>query len=144
MGRSRMVSPSLQVYDNMLLTLTVPGDEDASPPVTLRYELKNLELIGVARHPTPVAFVRLSHTQRSNEERTRPLSGFERRALAHLRSANANDVVAETTRAGRNMVGAIRATGECLSCHPTSTAGEILGAFSYRLARVPTTGVNER
>ena len=143
LGRSRMVSPTLRVDDDMLLTLTAPSDEDTSPPVTLRYELKNLELIGVARHATPVAFVLRSHTDRSGVEHTRSLNDFERRALASLRSTD-DVVAAETTRIGRNVVGAIRATGECLSCHATSKVGDMLGAFSYRLARVPTTGVTER
>ena len=133
LGRARMVSPSLRVHDDMVLTLAVPEDE-GSPAATLRYRLERLELVGIARHPTPVAFVVDSHTDRSRVERTRPLSGFERRALASMSSAN--DVVAETTSTGRNVLGAIRATAECTSCHATSNAGDILGAFSYGLARV--------
>ena len=134
LGRSRMVSPSLQIHDDMLLSLTVPS-EDASPPETLRYRLKSLELIGVARHATPVAFVIGSHTDRSAVDETRPLSRFEQRALASL--GPANEVVGQTTRSGRDVVGAIRATAECTSCHSTSKAGDLLGAFSYRLERMP-------
>ena len=133
LGRARMVSPSLRVGDDMLLTLAVPIDEGA-PPAPTRYRLERLELVGVARHATPVAFVIDSHTDRSRLERTRPLSGFEERALASLSAAT--EVVAENTSAGRNVFGAIRATDECTSCHATSKAGDILGAFSYRLARV--------
>lgn len=136
LGRSRMVSPSLQVHDDMLLSLTVPS-EDASPPETIRYRLKSLELIGIARHAAPVAFVIGSHTDRSGVEHTRPLSRFEQRALARLRSAN--DIVGETTRSGRDVVGAIRATSECTSCHSTSQTGHLLGAFSYGLSRIAPT-----
>jgi hypothetical protein len=135
LGRARMVSPSLRVHDDMRLTLTVPDDE-GSPPATLRYQLKTLELIGIARHANPVAFVIGTHTDRSGAEHTRPLNAFERRALVRLRSGN--EVAAETTKAGRHVVGAIRATGECTSCHGTSKVGENLGAFSYRLALVTT------
>jgi hypothetical protein len=138
LGRSRMVSPSLRVHDDMLLSLTVPS-EDASPPETIRYQLESLELIGIARHAAPVAFVIGSHTDRSRVERTRPLRRFELRALASLRSAN-DDVVAETTNIGRDSVGAIRATSECTSCHSTSKEGDLLGAFSYRLSHKETEG----
>ena len=81
LGRARMVSPSLQVHDDMLLTLTVPS-EDASPPETIRYQLESLELIGIARHAAPVAFVIGSHTDRSHVERTRPLSRFDQCRVA--------------------------------------------------------------
>ena len=110
LGRARMVSPSLRVHDDMLLSLSVPS-EDASPPETIRYRLKSLELIGIAKHATPVAFVIGSHTDRSGVGHTRPLSRFEQQALARLRSAN--EAVGETTSSGRDVVGAIRATGEC-------------------------------
>jgi hypothetical protein len=137
LGRSRMVSPSLRVHDDMLLSLSVPS-EDASPPETIRYRLKSLELIGIAKHATPVAFVIGSHTDRSRAGHTRPLSRFEQQALARLRSAN--EAVGETTSSGRDVVGAIRATGECTSCHATSNAEDLLGAFSYRLERITPTG----
>lgn len=137
LGRSRMVSPSLQVHDDMLLSLSV-ASEDASPPETIRYRLKSLELIGIAKHATPVAFVIGSHTDRSRVEHTRPLSRFEQQALARLRSAN--EVVGATTSSGRDVVGAIRATGECTSCHATSKAEDLLGALSYRLERIAPTG----
>jgi hypothetical protein len=137
LGRARMVSPSLQVHDDMLLSLSVPS-EDASPPEATRYRLKSLELIGIARHATPVAFVIGNHIDRSAVEQNRPLGRFEQRALARLRSAN--EIVGETTRNGRDIVGAIRATGECTSCHATSAAGDLLGAFSYRLERLAPSG----
>jgi hypothetical protein len=137
LGRARMVNPSLQVHDDMLLSLTVPS-EDASPPETIRYRLRSLELVGIARHPTPVAFVAGTHIDRSGAEHTRPLSRFEQRALARLRSAD--EIVGETTRSGRDVTGAIRATGECISCHSTFKAGDLLGALSYRLERMAANG----
>ena len=78
LGRSRMVSPSLRVHDDMLLSLSVPS-EDASPPETIRYRLKSLELIGIAKHATPVAFVIGSHTDRSGVGHTRPLAASNSR-----------------------------------------------------------------
>jgi hypothetical protein len=133
LGRSRMVSPSLRVHDDMRLTLTIPADEGAGS-ATIGYELKTLELIGVARHPDPVAFVIGTHTERSEPARTRSLDGFERRAIASLRSGQ--EVVARTTPTGRQVVGAIRATAACASCHATSAERDVLGAFSYTLTRV--------
>jgi hypothetical protein len=37
------------------MRLTITEDDEASPPETARYELKRLELIGIARHAAPVA-----------------------------------------------------------------------------------------
>jgi hypothetical protein len=133
LGRSRMVSPTLRAHDDMRLTITV--DDEGSPPETQRYELKRLELIGIARHAPPVAFVIGSHTDRSGVDRTRALTAFEQNALNSFRLAH--DVVAETTTTGRAVVGAIHATGECTSCHGSATAGDLLGAFSYDLERLP-------
>jgi len=117
------------------MRLTITEDDEASPPETARYELKRLELIGIARHAAPVAFVIGSHVDRSSVDRTRALTAFEQHALESLRLGH--DTVADTTGAGRVVVGAIRATGECVSCHASATSGDLLGAFSYDLERLP-------
>lgn len=135
LGRARMFSSSLQVSPGMQLTLRVPNDEDtAAAPIDLRYALTTLELIGIARHEPPVAFVIDTHTDRSRAGRTRGLTGFEQRALAVLRSGD--NTTAQTTKDGRRVAGAIRATNECLGCHATFKGGELLGAFSYQLTPV--------
>ena len=133
LGRSRMISPTLRVHDDMRLTITL--NDEGSPAETVRYQLKRLELIGIARHAVPVAFVIGSHVDRSGVDRTRALTAFEQNALERLRLGH--DTVADTTRAGRAVVGAIRAAGECASCHTSATAGDLLGAFSYDLERLP-------
>ena len=136
LGRARMVSASLRVRPDMQLTLVMRNDEDSSAqPVALRYELETLELIGIAKHDTPVAFVADSHIDRSGAQRTRPLNSFEQRALSTLRSGG--ETTAATTAPGRSVVGAIRATSECTSCHAGSKPGDMLGAFSYQLTRLP-------
>ena len=135
LGRARMFSSSLQVSPGMQLTLRVPNDEDtATAPIDLRYALTTLELIGIARHEPPVAFVIDTHTERSRAGQTRALTRFEQRALAVLRSGD--NTTAQTTKDGRLVAGAIRATNECLGCHATFKEGELLGAFSYQLTRV--------
>jgi hypothetical protein len=136
LGRARMISPNLRVQEGMELRLVVPDDEGA-PPATLRYLLKSLELIGIAKHREPVAFVIDTHTARSGTERTRALDTVEQRALVRLRAGS--DVEVYTTNTGRRVVGAIRATAECTSCHSTAKPGDILGAISYRLTPVATT-----
>jgi hypothetical protein len=128
LGRSRMVSPSLQVREDMYLSL---NEADEGPNAETRYRLRSLELVGIARHAAPVAFVAATHVDRSNGQRTRALDGFEQRAMTHLRAAN--DVVAESSPAGRQVMGAIRATSECTACHTGSRPGDLLGALSYRL-----------
>lgn len=134
LGAARMTSPSLRVHEGMVLSLTERNDEDPLEPATLRYALKTLELVGIAKHATPAAFVAANHVDRAGAAKTRPLTRFEQQAIASL--SGGGEVVAETTRAGRTVVGAIRAAAECTSCHPGSQVGTLLGAFSYRLERV--------
>ena len=135
LGRARMFSSRLQVSPGMQLTLRVPNDEDrAAGPADLPYALTRLELIGIARHATPVAFVIDTHTDRSRAAQTRALTTFEARALTVLRSGDTT--TAQTTASGRLVAGAIRATSECLGCHATFREGELLGAFSYQLTRI--------
>ena len=133
LGRSRMISPTLRIHDDMRLTIMM--DDEAWPAETARYELKRLELIGIARHAAPVAFVIGTHVDRSGVDRTRALTAFEQNGLDNLRLGH--DTVADATTTGRAVVGAIRATGECTSCHGSATAGDLLGAFSYYLERLP-------
>jgi hypothetical protein len=136
LGRARMGSASLRIGPRMQLRISMPQDEGSSRRVELTHSLNTLELIGIARHSPPVAFVIESH-QNPSVEKTRPLTSFEERALRVLRDGQ--EVAAATEGNTRLVVGAIRAEeGVCISCHAGVKPGELLGAFSYRLTREQT------
>ena len=68
------------------------------------------------------------------EAPTRQLQPFEAIALAKLRAEE--DLVVRATTNQIEMVGALRASKQCLACHQV-TRGQLLGAFSYTVIRDP-------
>ena len=137
LGAARMSDGRLRVTPQMWLDTSAPSDEGASDTITLRYALNRVELIGIARHAIPVAFVIGRHGE-STTPRERALTDVERAALRTLRDGQ--EVVARTRRNERFVVGAVRATEEgCLPCHAGTKSGDLLGALSYRLTRAPGT-----
>jgi hypothetical protein len=68
------------------------------------------------------------------EAPTRPLNHFETVGLAELRSGE--DLFVHEVESRLRVLGAIRATKQCLTCHG-GRQGDLLGAFSYVLARQP-------
>lgn len=104
-----------------------------------------LELIGVARHHPPRAFggglsMDVFHRPADNAPRERgagrAITAEERRALRDLDAGQRLVVVPEG--AGLRVTGAIRAGDECLGCHKRKRAGDMLGAFVYRLQPAAT------
>ena len=93
-----------------------------------------IELIGVVIHEKPVAYLstNLPKMDELRKAPTRPLDAFEMDALVSLRKGE--DLFARGTNDKARMVGAIRATKQCLECHGTSR-GDLLGAFSYGFRR---------
>ena len=137
LGAARMSDGRLRVAPQMWLDISAPSDEGASDSITLRYALNSVELIGIARHATPVAFVVGRHGE-STSTRERGLTDFERTALRTLRDGQ--EVVTRTRRNERLVVGAVRATEEgCIRCHAGAKPGDLLGALSYRLTRTAVT-----
>lgn len=67
---------------------------------------------------------------------TRPLNPFETSALPALRKGR--ELEASFSADHIRMLGAIRATKQCLGCH-AGERGEMLGAFSYLLRREDAT-----
>jgi hypothetical protein len=132
LGRARMITGNMRIHDRMTLKTWMPRDEGASEGVTVRYRLNSLELIGIARHPKPVAVAIEKHGDGFASASQRQLSTFEQRAIARLRAAG-SDVVAQTDGPTRLVVGAVRAEAGCTRCHAGFNVGELLGAFSYRL-----------
>jgi hypothetical protein len=96
------------------------------------WKVARIDLISLLLHESPVAYVS-TDLPRMNELRTaptRPLDAFEEEGLKSLRVGE--DLFARGTGEKARMVGAIRATKQCLGCHGGGR-GDLLGAFSYGL-----------
>lgn len=95
-----------------------------------------LELISLLKHETPVAYIsrNLPRMDELVGAPTRPLNTFEMGALKQLQFER--DLVIEENLDSIRMVGALRASSDCMKCHNVSR-GELLGAFSYVLHWMP-------
>jgi len=119
-GISRVYQDPMSLRDSMRLRIT---SRDT-------YKIEGFDLIGVGKHPDPVAFLGRRHQTVVLNRQTRALTAFEQRAVAELKAGE--DVAVETNETGRFVVGALRAQEDCLKCHGGKT-GDVLGALSYRL-----------
>lgn len=113
------------------------------PVVGTPWFVADLELIGVAKHDPPRAFGgglsmevfhRPADTMPLERSSGRAITAEERQALHALDAGERLVVVPEG--AGLRVTGAIRAGDECLGCHKHERAGDMLGAFVYRLQPV--------
>jgi hypothetical protein len=108
-------------------------------PVVERWAARKVELIGLLIHESPVAYLnaegKLPTMTGAKDAKTRALTEFEADALKKLAAGKEVVSVDAATNQVR-MVGAIRMAGACLKCHD-GKAGDLLGAFSYDLVRVP-------
>lgn len=94
------------------------------------WEFSRVQLIGLAKHPQPVAFEadKAPDAKDVSEIPTRSLDAFELRGLAKLR-AGENLYVEQHPGDKARVLGPIYAGASCVSCHQKT--GELLGAFSY-------------
>jgi hypothetical protein len=101
-------------------------------------QLKRVDLIGIAEHSSPVAFISryrvptkadFTNALFRPKVDVRPLTAFETNAVAQLNAGN--DIVVDFNQ--RAIVGAIRARTECIKCHEVKR-GALLGALSYMIA----------
>jgi len=105
-----------------------------TPTPSERWTLQTLDLIGIALHEEPVAYVS-EYLPRMDELRaapTRTLDDFEAAGLATLERGE--ELFVRDRGEERRMLGAIRAARQCLACHGDER-GDLLGAFSYRLTQ---------
>jgi hypothetical protein len=84
---------------------------------------------------------RRSDPRDDDSPETRPLDVFETVGVAELRAGK--DLFIRTRGNVIRMLGALRATGECLRCHSDNKKGDLLGAFSYTLVDVSQKGTGE-
>jgi len=100
------------------------------------WHIERLELVSLLKHNPPAAYasgdVNVTMFAVANAK-TRPLDAFEESSLQSLKEGNQLNV--QSGRDAIHMLGAIRASGECLECHATAKKGDLLGAFSYEIRR---------
>lgn len=99
------------------------------------HELLSLQLVSLRRFPKPKVYV-LDHLPKMDElssanAETRELNDFEVSALDEL--TQGKHVVFDKVGDQLLMLGALRATKDCLQCH-SGKEQQLLGAFTYRFA----------
>jgi hypothetical protein len=108
-------------------------------PLIERWATRKTELIGLLMHGAPVVYMnpdnKLPTMAGIKDAKTRELSEFESAGLKDV-AAGKEVVVVDATTNQIRMVGAIRMTSACMRCHD-GKQGDLLGAFSYDLVRVP-------
>ena len=108
-------------------------------PLVERWAARRVELIGLLVHESPVVYLnpegKLPTMAAAKEAKTRALTAFESDGLKDLAAGKEFVSVDAATNQVR-MVGAIRMAGACTKCHD-GRPGDLLGAFTYDLVRVP-------
>ena len=101
-----------------------------------QWAMRRLELVSLLKHDTPRVYIsdELPRLDKVGKAATRELGGFEADALDKLSAGE--DVVTQASRNRIEMLGALRASKNCLECHDVKH-GQLLGAFSYTLVRDP-------
>lgn len=99
-----------------------------------QWNIQSLELVSLLRHRPPAVYVspNLPVMSELQEVPTRLLKPFERKGLEVLTAGEDLFIVYQPERT--RMLGAVRATKHCTSCHDCNR-GDLLGAFSYVLSR---------
>jgi len=102
-----------------------------------RYAIEAIELVGHLQTDAPAAYVPVAHdaSLKAVFDR-RALTPFETKALATLRAGNQLVSTDDDGSGTLAVVGALRAKESCLKCHGSRQAGDLLGAFTYRLRRI--------
>ena len=110
-----------------------PHAFESEPKPQVPYTLERLELVGLVRNPEPAVYVSefLPRMAELGSLATRPADGFEAAGL--LRLSGGEDLVANAVGPKVRLLGAIRNMTACVECHG-GRRGDLLGAFSYRLA----------
>jgi len=134
-GSGRMPAPTMRIDPGMRLLLTDQMQIDGPmKTVSAAYRIYSLELIGIAMHDPPVAFVVVRHKDNAASLNNRILTDFEVNALKELLAGK--QVVDQQEKTDRIVVGAVRAEQSCIQCHDGAKVGDLLGAFSYHLSLV--------
>lgn len=108
-------------------------DSDNQPST---WRIATLQLVSLLKHETPVAYLSdsLPRMDKLVDVPTRALDEFEVDALAKIRAGE--QIVVEPGSEEIRMLGSLRAAKQCRQCHSVPR-GDLLGAFTYRLRRLP-------
>ena len=103
---------------------------------TRNWTIAQLQLVSLLKQETPRVYVseNLPNLNELSDIETREVNTFEATALPQLRRDR--NLVIDEAPSQIQMLGALRAAKSCLDCHRVPQ-GELLGAFSYVLVRVP-------
>ncbi|HEX5270272.1 MAG TPA: hypothetical protein VFW33_07295 [Gemmataceae bacterium] len=106
------------------------------PDAPKRWKVERLELVGLLKFDEPIVYLseNLPAMDELRDAPTRPLDAFESEALTALRRGE--DLMIQERSDRLRMLGSVRAVRQCLRCHHAER-GDLLGAFSYRLAPDP-------
>jgi len=123
--------PPLGLFDDVMTAISEPAAKSS-------WKLVRLELIGLRDHgiPVSVAAPQMAKGNRLNRGLAVASNEFERSAIQQLLSKLDADVIVQEEREEIQVVGALRATERCQSCHDVRR-GELLGGLTYRLIRLP-------
>ena len=104
-------------------------------PKTDAWQVRTLELVSLLLHDEPKVYVTkyLPSMEGVRDIPTRSLDLFETKGLARLQAGE--DLFARETPTGMRILGAVRSVKQCVKCH-AGERGDLLGAFSYKLARI--------
>jgi hypothetical protein len=100
-----------------------------------QWKVGKIQLVGLVKNPKPVVYVteKMPDMKEAKDVPTRELDTFETAALEKLRGGE--NLFAEKRGKEIRVVGPIYAGARCVKCHEQK--GQLLGAFSYTLERVP-------
>lgn len=103
-----------------------------------KYSIESLELVGRLKTDTPAVYTPLVHGERpaAGTFTSRALTSFEKSALESFRTGRGLAGAPAGSDGTMRCMGAVRAKSSCLRCHQDRQAGDLLGAFTYRLRAV--------
>lgn len=121
---------------NLNVRDTSPQAKPDAGETVPRWHLNRMELVGMLASDRFRVYVSESLPAMNElaQVETRPLDGFELEGLSQLLADQQLHVAATPNRI--RMLGALRAGDSCLECHSVRP-GDLLGALSYELIRVP-------
>lgn len=98
-------------------------------------DVRKTYLVGLVKHPEPVVYLtdQVPNMKEAKDVPMRPLDAFEKTALETLRGGK--NFAVENNGNTVRVLGPIYAGSACVKCHDQK--GQLLGAFTYLLERVP-------
>jgi hypothetical protein len=99
------------------------------------WKVREVYLLGLVKHPEPVVYLTdtVPNMNEAKEVPTREPDAFEKDGLETIKGGE--NLVIEKIDTRMRVLGPIYAGKGCVKCH--DQRGQLLGAFTYRLERVP-------